>query len=262
VISSETLDLVTAFVFGTLFGSFLNAVIYRVPIGESIMRPSACPACNAKIRWYHNVPVLGWLMLRGRCADCGARISIRYPIVETVGGLILAFSIWRWGLNVSGASSAVFAYIMLALALIDVDHRLLPNVITIPGAVAGIGLAFVDPRVAWGDAIIGAVFGGGLLYLVAWLYLRARGREGMGMGDVKMMLTIGAFLGWQGALMTLFIGSLLGSIVGITLIKLTRKGWEYALPFGTFLAAAAVLVDYYGHEIFAWYWGMFGPGSP
>lgn len=255
----DTLTLVYAFVFGSLFGSFLNAVIHRVPLGESIARPSACPVCDQKIRWYHNVPVFGWLILGGKCKDCGARISVRYPIVELLGGLILMAAIARWGLDVSAASSAIFAYIMLTLALIDVDHRILPNVITIPGAFVGLGLALFDPRVEFVDALIGAAFGGGVLYSVAWLYLRLRGREGMGMGDVKMMFTVGAFVGWQGAFMTIFIGSLIGSIVGITMIKATRKGWEYALPFGTFLAAAAVLVDFYGQEIFVWYWGVFGP---
>jgi leader peptidase (prepilin peptidase)/N-methyltransferase len=133
----------------------------------------------------------------------------------------------------------------------------LPNVITLPGALLGLGLAFFDPRVAWMDAFLGGVIGGGLLYFVAWAYLKLRGREGMGMGDVKMMLLVGAFLGWQGALMTIFIGSLLGSIVGVAMISMSRKGWEYALPFGTFLAAAGVLVAFRGPQIFAWYWGMF-----
>lgn len=251
-----------AFVFGTLFGSFLNAAIYRVPLGISIMRPSACPGCDQHIRWYHNVPVLGWLMLRGRCADCGERISIRYPMVEFAGGLVLWFSIARFGVNVSGFSSALFVYIMITLALIDVDHRILPNVITIPGAIVGLVLSYFDPRIEWVDALIGGFLGGGLLYGVAWAYLKARGREGMGMGDVKMMLTVGAFLGWQGALGTIFIGSLVGSVVGVTLIKASRKGWEYALPFGTFLAAAAVIVNFYGPEIFAWYWTTFGPQGP
>lgn len=255
----DFITLGTAFVFGTLFGSFLNAVIYRVPLGKSIMRPSKCPRCDAHIRWYHNIPVLSWALLGGKCAHCGERISIRYAIVEVLGGVILAFSIGRWGLSVTAASSAIFAYIMMALALIDADHRILPNVITIPGAAVGLVLAIFNPRVLWSDALIGCVLGGGLLYFVAWLYLRVRGREGMGMGDVKMMLTIGAFLGWQGAIMTIFIGSLIGSVVGIGMVKLTRKGWEYALPFGTFLAAAAILVDHYGQEIFTWYWGMFGP---
>ena len=258
----DALTLGTAFVFGTLFGSFLNAAIYRVPLGISIMRPSKCPSCDTTIRWYHNVPVLGWIGLRGRCADCGESVSVRYPVVEFLGGLVMVVSLARFGVNVSGLSSALFVYIMVALALIDVDHRILPNVITIPGALVGLALSFFDPRVAWWDALVGGFLGGGLLYGVAWAYLKARGREGMGMGDVKMMLTVGAFLGWQGALGTIFIGSFLGSVIGLTMIKASRRGWEYALPFGTFLAAAAVLVNFYGPEIFAWYWATFGPKGP
>ncbi len=254
----EFFDTGIAFVLGLAFGSFLNAFVYRVPIGVDLLRRSFCPACGAPIHWYQNLPLLSYLLLRGKCSTCGEAIPWRYPMVELLGGVILASSFWFWGLSASAASTALFAYLMLALALIDVDHRILPNVITIPGAVVGVLLSFVDARVAWQDSLIGAVAGAGLLYLVAFVYLKARGREGMGMGDVKMMLLVGAFLGWQGALMTIFIGSLLGSVVGALFITLSRKGWEYALPFGTFLAAAAVLVSYRAAEIFAWYWRTFG----
>jgi leader peptidase (prepilin peptidase)/N-methyltransferase len=259
--SMDSLYVAYGFVFGLLFGSFLNAVIYRLPLGESVLRPSQCPACDHAIRWYHNLPLVGWLWLRGRCPDCGARISVRYPLVELAGGLLLAAAIARWGITVSAASATVFGYTMIVLALIDVDHRILPNVITIPGAFVGLAFSFFDPRIHWIDSVIGGFLGGGLLYFVAWAYLKARGREGMGMGDVKMMLLVGAFLGWRGALETIFIGSLIGSVVGIVLIRLTRKDWEYALPFGTFLAGAAVIVDFYGPEILDWYLALVGPAS-
>ncbi len=251
--SLHTYYVAVAFLFGLLFGSFLNAVIYRLPIGESILRPSQCPRCERRIRWYHNVPLFGWLWLRGRCPDCSERISARYPLVELAGGLVLAGAVAYWGLGVSAFSVTVFGYMMIVLAMIDVDHRILPNVITLPGAVLGLVLAVFDPRVAWVDAALGAFLGGGLLYGVAWAYLRFRGREGMGMGDVKMMLLVGAFLGWRGALMTIFIGSLLGSIVGILLIRFASKEWEYALPFGTFLAGAGVIVAFWGPELLTWY---------
>lgn len=257
----EIYALAVAFLFGTLFGSFLNAVVYRLPLGESILRPSQCPRCDRPIRWYHNVPILGWVRLRGRCPDCGERISVRYPLVELAGGILMAAAVARWGLTVSAASTVIFSYLMLTLALIDVDHRILPNVITLPGAVAGFVLSFLDPRVTPLDSFLGGFLGGGILYGVAWLYLRARGREGMGMGDVKMMLLVGAFLGWRGAFMTIFIGSLLGSLVGLVLIRLSRKEWEYALPFGTFLAGAAIVVDYWGEELLAWYLRVVVPGS-
>jgi len=256
-LSVDALTVGMAFLFGLLFGSFLNAVIYRVPLGISLLRPSGCPRCEAGISWASNVPVLSWIVLRARCASCAEPISIRYPLVELAGGVLLALSVWQWGLTISAFSGALFCYLMLVLALIDVDHRILPNVITLPGAVVGLALSFFDPRVAWLDALIGGFLGGGLLYFVAWAYLKLRGREGMGMGDVKMMLLVGSFLGWQGALMTIFVGSLVGSVVGVAMISLSRKGWEYALPFGTFLAAAGVLVAFRGPQIFAWYWNTF-----
>jgi len=247
-----------AFAFGLLFGSFLNAAIYRVPLGISLMRPSGCPRCDEPISWASNVPLVSWILLRGRCASCGEPISIRYPLVELAGGALLALSVWQWGTTISAFSVALFCYLMLVLALIDADHRILPNVITLPFSVVGLALSFFDPRIAWLDALIGGFLGGGLLYFVAWSYLKLRGREGMGMGDVKMMLLVGSFLGWQGALMTIFVGSLVGSVVGVALIGLSsRKGWDYALPFGTFLAAAGVLVAFRGPEIFAWYWSTF-----
>jgi leader peptidase (prepilin peptidase)/N-methyltransferase len=256
-VTVEGINIATAFVFGLLFGSFLNVVIYRVPLGISLLRPSGCPACAMAINWTQNVPVLSWIVLRGRCASCGEKISVRYPLVELAGGVLAALCVWQWGVSVSAFSVTLFCYLMVVLALIDVDHRILPNVITIPGALVGLALAFVDPRVEWFDALLGGFVGGGLLYFVAWAYLRLRGREGMGMGDIKMMLTVGSFVGWQGALMTILIGSLLGSVIGIALIAISRKGWEYALPFGTFLAAAGIIVAFRGEQIFAWYWATF-----
>jgi leader peptidase (prepilin peptidase)/N-methyltransferase len=257
LLAGDPVNVTVAFIFGLLFGSFLNAVIYRIPLGISLLRPSGCPGCEDPIAWFNNVPVLSWLVLRARCANCGARISIRYPLVELAGGVLLALCVWNWGVSISAFSVGLFCYLMLVLALIDVDHRILPNVITLPGAAVGLALSFFDPRVAWMDALIGGFLGGGLLYFVAWAYLKFRGREGMGMGDVKMMLLVGSFLGWQGALMTIFVGSLVGSVIGVAMISLSRKGWEYALPFGTFLAAAGVLVAFRGPQLFAWYMRTF-----
>ena len=249
----------TGFLFGLLFGSFLNVVIHRVPLGANIVPRSACPSCKAPIPWYRNLPLFSWLALRGKCRDCGIAISVRYPLVELAGGLILGFALWRWGPGWSAASSTLFGYTMLVLALIDIDHRILPNIITLPGTLLGLALSFADPRRVPLESILGALLGGGVLYAVAYLYLKMRGREGMGMGDIKMMLLIGAFLGWKGALTTIFIGSLAGSLIGVLVIKLSRRGWEYALPFGTFLAMGAVIVDAYGPEILRWYVATFAP---
>jgi leader peptidase (prepilin peptidase)/N-methyltransferase len=247
-----------AAVFGLCIGSFLNAAIYRLPLKVSVSKPrSFCPHCKTTIQWYRNIPVVSYIMLGGRCGECKEPISIRYPLVELAVAFIFSASVWWWGLSWASLSSIIFACSMLLLALIDADHRILPNVVTLPGILVGLLLAFVNPRIVWWDAFIGAVLGGSLLYLVAWIYLKVRGQEGMGMGDVKMIAMIGAFLGWQGALMTIFLGSLIGSVVGLLLMAIKGREWDYALPFGTFLALAAVIVDWFGAELLRWYWGLF-----
>lgn len=255
---ARTLNIALAFLFGLLFGSFLNAAIHRVPLGVDILRRSFCPRCGKQIRWYHNLPLISWVSLRGRCGDCGEPISLRYPAVELAGGVLAALAVALFGVGVSAASMILFCYLMVVLALIDADHRILPNVITLPFTLVGFGLSFLDPRIGWLDSLIGALVGGGTLYLVAWAYRRARGREGMGMGDVKMMLLVGAFLGVNGAIMTIFLGSLIGSVLGVAFILMAGKNSEYELPFGTFLAAAAVVTAFWGPQIAAWYWATFG----
>ncbi len=242
-------------IFGLIIGSFLNAVIYRLPRSVSVSKPrSFCPKCESLIPWYRNIPLISWIMLGGRCGDCGERISIRYPLVELAVAVLFGAVVYRWGVSWSTLSSMIFGCAMLLLALVDYDFKLLPNVITLPGTAIGFALSFVDPRVAWIDSAIGIVVGGGLLYLTAWLYLTLRGLQGMGMGDVKMIAMIGGFVGWQGALLTIFLGSLFGSVVGVSLMKIKGHEWDYALPFGTFLALAAVIVDWSGPELIAWYW--------
>lgn len=249
-----------AVVFGLLFGSFLNVVVYRLPRDIDIFRKrSACPECGVPVPWYLNVPVLSFLVLRGRCGACRARIAARYPLVELATAALFGGAVARWGLEASALSSVVFGCSMLVLALIDYDFQILPNVITLPGAAVGFGLSFFDPRVTPLESLAGALVGGGGLYAVAWLYLKLRDREGMGMGDVKMLLMVGAFLGWKGAFLTIFLGSLAGSLVGVALVSLRGERWEHAMPFGTFLAAGAVIADWVGPQILAWYWGLTGP---
>jgi len=248
-------------VFGLIIGSFLNVVIYRVPRGLNISKPrSACPHCGNLIAWYRNVPVFAWIALRGRCGDCRGPISVRYPLVEAAVGVLFGVALYRWGISWSALSSMIFGASMLVLALIDYDFKILPNAITLPGIVVGFGLSFLDPRITWVDSAIGIAAGGGLLYAVAWIYLKLRHQQGMGMGDVKMIAMIGAFVGWQGVLLTIFLGSFFGSVVGLTLMKIKGREWDYALPFGTFLALSAVIVDWGGPELLAWYWGILGPG--
>lgn len=253
---------VAGVVLGLIFGSFFNVVIYRLPRGLGLSKPrSFCPRCESMIPWYRNIPLVSWIVLRARCADCNEPISIRYPIVEAATGLIFAAALYRWGVSWSALSAIVFGSAMMVLALIDYDVKILPNVITLPGIAAGVGLSFLNPRMEWTDSLIGAALGVGLLYGVAWIYLAVRSQEGMGMGDVKMIGMVGAFVGWKGVLLTVFLGSLVGSVVGLSLMKLKGKEWDYALPFGTFLALAAVVVDWGRSELMAWYWGVLRLGG-
>jgi leader peptidase (prepilin peptidase)/N-methyltransferase len=251
-----------AAVLGLIIGSFLNAVIYRLPRDVAVSKPrSFCPRCKSLIPWYRNIPLASWVMLGGRCADCREPISVRYPLVELGTGVLFAAAVYRWGISWSALSSIIFGCAMLVLALVDYDFKILPNAITLPGIAVGVLLSLVDPRLDWLDSLIGALVAGGLLYGVAWLYLKLRAQPGMGMGDVKMIAMIGAFLGWKGALLTILIGSFIGSIVGLSLMKLKGREWDYALPFGTFLALAAVIVDWSGAELLAWYWRTMGLGG-
>lgn len=246
-------------VLGLAVGSFLNVVVYRLPRDVGISRPrSFCPRCETMIPWYQNVPVLSYLYLGGRCSSCGAPISVRYPLVEGATGALFAAALWNWGASWTALSNIVFGCAMLVLALVDFDFQVLPNAITLPGIAVGFALSFLDPRLTWHESGLGVLLGGGLLYGVAWIYLTLRHREGMGMGDVKMMAMVGAFLGWKGALLTIFLGSLLGSVVGVAALRLRGGGWDTALPFGTFLAISAVLVDWGGAAILGWYWGLAG----
>jgi leader peptidase (prepilin peptidase)/N-methyltransferase len=249
-------------VFGLIIGSFLNVVIYRLPRDLDLSKPrSRCPACKSLIPWYRNVPVLSWIALGGRCGDCREPISMRYPLVEAAVAILFAAALYRWGVSWGALSSIIFGGAMLVLALIDYDFKILPNVITLPATGVGFALSFVDPGITAIDAAIGILAGGGLLYAVAWLYLKVRDQQGMGMGDIKMIAMIGAFVGWKGVLLTIFLGSFFGSVVGVGVMKVKGREWDYALPFGTVLALAAVIVDWGGAQLMAWYWGILGPGG-
>jgi leader peptidase (prepilin peptidase) / N-methyltransferase len=238
--------------FGLAFGSFLNVCIHRLPRGQSLVWPgSRCPGCLSALRWYDNVPVLSYVALRGRCRACGMRISPVYPVIElaTAALFLGAFLAFDSALLVS---RLVFGCAMLVLLVIDLEHRILPNVITLPGILVGFGFSFVAPP-GWADSLIGIVAGGGVLLLLSEAYYRVRGEEGLGMGDVKMLAMIGAFLGWKLMLVTLALSSCLGSIVGLSLIAMKKGDMKYALPFGTFLAIGAGVAGVAGDALLQWY---------
>lgn len=244
---------VGAVLIGLVVGSFLNVVIHRVPRQRSIVRPgSHCPACGREIRWYDNVPVLSWLVLRGKCRDCGARISVRYPAVELLGAIVAAASLQRWGLSVPGVEAALFGWISLALGLIDLEHKLLPDVLTYPSIVLGFVFALAGGLTHPLDSVAGALVGAGIPAVLIVIYKRLRGVEGMGWGDVKYLGAIGAVVGLMGCLKVLVLAAVVGALTGVALIVFGRGTRDTELPFGTFLAMAVLVWLYLPPAWLAW----------
>jgi len=239
---------------GLAVGSFLNVCIHRVPLGKSVVSPpSRCPGCGYQLRWYDNIPVVSYvLLLRGRCRSCRAPISIRYPIVELLTMAVFLLHWWVFGWTPLMAVRLLFACGLIVLFAIDLEHHLLPNVITLPGIVVGLLASILVPPGLW-DAVLGTLLGGGVLWLIGEAYYRYSGQEGMGGGDVKMLAMIGAFLGWKLVLFTLVLSSFIGSLVGLALIITRRGDMKYALPFGTFLAIGAIAASVVGERFVNWY---------
>ncbi|AJE02890.1 prepilin peptidase [Geobacter pickeringii] len=243
-----------AFALGAAVGSFLNVCIYRLPAGESVVSPpSRCPACGSKIRPWDNIPVVSWLLLRGACRDCGARISPRYALVELLNGLLTLALFLKFGPTPSFLVLFLFCSALVAITFIDLDHQIIPDVISLPGIVAGFACSFFLPWLGWKSSLIGIVAGGGSLLLVAWLYELFTKKEGMGGGDIKLLAMMGAFLGWRAIPFVIFASSLVGSIVGVTLMLVQKKDSKLAIPFGPFLALGAILYIFFGKTIILWY---------
>jgi leader peptidase (prepilin peptidase)/N-methyltransferase len=253
VTAPEPAQLTILILLGLAVGSFLNVCIHRVPRGESLVHPgSRCPRCGYVLRWFDNIPVVSYVSLLGRCRSCRAPISIRYPIVElvTMGLFVLHGFVFGWTPLL--VPRVFFACLLVVLFAIDLEHHLLPNVITLPGIIMGlIASAVLPPGLV--DALIGALVGGGVLWLIGEAYYRYSGHEGMGGGDVKMLAMIGAFLGWKLVLVTLVLSSFVGSIVGVGVIVWKRGGMKHALPYGTFLALGALAASLFGDRIVDWY---------
>jgi leader peptidase (prepilin peptidase)/N-methyltransferase len=208
---------------GAIVGSFLNVCIYRLPRRQSVVWPSsACESCARELAWYENIPIVSWAVLRARCRTCGARLSIQHPIVEGITALMFAAAVWHYPLSPLLVSRLVFGCALIVLFAIDLEHHLLPNVITLPGIVVGLVFSLVTEP-GWMSALIGAAVGGGSLWLIAEAYYRLRHEEGLGMGDVKMLAMIGAFVGWELTIVTLMMASVAGSLVGVIMIA-SRKG--------------------------------------
>ena len=248
--------LVVAALFGLCIGSFLNVVIYRLPLRQSLATPpSRCRRCGYSLRWFDNLPVLSWVLLRGRCRKCGVSVSWQYPLVELITAALFVLVVWLTPIGPLMAARLLLVCILIALFGIDLEHQILPNSITLPGIVIGLLFSLVAPP-GWKDAVIGALLGAGILYAIAGAYYLWRGEEGMGMGDVKMLAMIGAFLGWKAVLVTLVLASFSGAIIGVILMSAQRGGMKFALPFGTFLAIGTLIAMFAGDPLIAWYAGF------
>lgn len=238
---------------GLCIGSFLNVCIYRIPLGQSVVHPpSRCMTCGKTLRWYHNVPVISWLLLRGRCGFCGDGVSARYPAVEALTGVVFALHGLVFEPGPLLLVRLLFAAVLIVLAFIDIDHRILPDSMTLTGIPLGV-LASVWLPPGLRDSLIGVLLGGGSLWLIAEAYYRWRKIEGMGMGDVKMLAMIGAVLGWRAVVVTLVLSSCSGALVGAVMLSRAKDGMRYALPFGTFLSIGALVASLVGEPLVTWY---------
>jgi leader peptidase (prepilin peptidase)/N-methyltransferase len=269
--SAEIPLYILSFILGLIIGSFLNVCIYRLPREESIVYPgSHCTSCKKSISFYHNIPILSYMFLGGRCSHCNSKISFSYPLVEILSGLLFVATLWKFGMILDTLFYLLFISGLIVITFVDLKHMIIPNVITYPGILVGIlynalttnwqnSLELVS-NFSFGfqnffellnevpilDSLFGVILGGGILLLIAYTYEIIRKRQGMGMGDVKLLALIGAFLGWQGVFFVIFLSSILGSIVGLSII-ITRKGdLKYALSFGPFLSIAAIIYIFTG----------------
>ncbi len=235
-------------------GSFLNVCIYRLPRSLSLIHPpSMCPSCRTKIPFYDNVPVASYLWLRGRCRHCGAAFSLRYPLVELVSGLFAVAVFARYGFSWESLFLYSLVGALLVITFIDIDHQIIPDVITYPGIGVGFVTSLLVGHITYKESLIGILLGGGILLLVAWGYYLLTKREGMGGGDIKLLAMIGAFLGWKGAIFTIFAGSAIGTVAGVALALRTGGGRKLAIPFGPFLSVGALLYLFFGPQLIGWY---------
>ena len=281
---SQPFIYVVAGSFGAIIGSFLNVVIHRLPREESIVLPSSrCPSCDAEIAFYDNVPVLSYLVLGGRCRACKVHISARYPAVEALTAFLWVVVVWHDGLSFALPFDLIFVTAIVALIFIDAEHMILPNAITYPGIVfalvARVALPFLmgQPHFddlpmllngvlagmpVWGaslvGALIGALAGGGFLWLMGWTWERLRGVEAMGLGDVKMMFMVGAYFGWRLTILNILLAVFSGSLIGIALmLRQGKRDMKMLLPFGVFLGIGAIAALLFGSRIVEWYAGQF-----
>ena len=245
------------FIFGLCIGSFLNVCIYRIPAEKSIAFPgSACPNCNTAIKFYDNIPVLSYISLGGKCRQCHAHISLRYPLIECLAGATSLGLYLKYGLSVEAVVYLLFISTLIVITFIDIDHRIIPDRITIPGVFFFFITAFAIPTLSWVDSLLGILIGGGSLFAVAVLYHLLTRKEGMGGGDIKLLAMIGALVGWKGVFFTIFVSSAVGTLVGLSIMIATRQNLKLAVPFGPFLSIGAATYIFFGPQLISWYFQL------
>lgn len=248
---------VALLLFGLCVGSFLNVCIHRLPLKQSVVSPgSRCPSCGYELRWYDNIPVLSYVMLRARCRSCSRPISIQYPLIEVITAVVFLAHWYALGPTALFGARLVFGCALIVLFMIDLEHQILPDVITLPGIVIGVVLSVVLPPGPIAS-LIGLLLGGGLLWAIAEAWFRLRKVDAMGFGDVKMLAMVGAWLGWKMVILTFVLSSLMGGLVGAVLLASRRADMATRVPFGTMLAVAAMMASLYGGPILAWYLSRF-----
>ena len=236
-----------AFIFGVAIGSFLNVCIFRLPAETSIVKPrSQCPYCQHPIRNCDNIPLISFIVLRGKCRDCGGKISWRYPLVELITAVLALLLFLKFGLTLKFLIFFIFTAVLIVITFIDLDHQIIPDIITLPGIPIFFLAAIFLVKITWLEALLGLLIGGGVLFTIAFVYELISKREGMGGGDIKLLAMIGGFLGWKSLMFVLFFSSFSGAIVGITAMIIKKQDMKYAVPFGPFLSAAAVAYLFWG----------------
>ena len=250
-VTADPTILALSIIFGAIVGSFLNVVILRLPKeNASIVFPAShCPKCEHTLSWYENIPVISYIVQRGKCRHCGVAISLQYPLVEILMAFLSGWLFLTFGLTAAGAGYFLFSAALLVVIFIEIHLQIIPDSISLPGIVIGFLFSFVNPYVSWLDSLIGLVAGGGVLYLVALLYFLLRKQDGMGGGDIKLLAMLGAFLGWQSLPFIIFMSSVTGSIIGITILAVSKKDSATRIPFGPFLSVAALIYMFFSAEI-------------
>ncbi len=254
----EIFILIIAALFGLIIGSFLNVVILRLPDeNASIVFPAShCPKCGHNLSWYENIPVLSYVILAGKCKSCKTAISFQYPLVELLTSLLAVACVYRFGLSMTAAGYFIFCAALVVIIWIDIHHQIIPDVISLPGIILGFLFSFINTAVTWKSSLIGLLVGGGVLYVIALFYFLIRKQDGMGGGDIKLLAMLGAFLGWQSLPFIILVSSFTGTIGGLVAMIEQRKGGQTRIPFGPFLAGAALIYLFFMeeiHQLYFWY---------